>query len=146
MRKSIGARLLLLFLGLLSVTQVLPMYPVAACNPDFTLTFSQTSLTVQAGSSVGGRVTVTSVCGLTGTINVLVLLYNGGISPTVKNGPTVTFRNYDLYISPTRPSLSTIVTISTTKSTPSFTYTITITGKDITNGLTHTVTFTLTVT
>jgi hypothetical protein len=139
MRKSIESQMLLLLLGLLAVTQVLPMYPVAACNPDFTLTVSPNSSTVQKGSSERLTLTVTSVCGLDATVSV------GWYSSSPSNGPLLIFARYDIHVSPTAPLGTTRITVGTTN-TASGTYTITTTGKGIQNIHTsHSTTFTITV-
>src|SRR5438034_5695116 len=90
--RGVEGRLLLLLLGILSVTQVIPTSPpVAACSPDFTLTVSPASSTVQQGSSERLTMTVTSVCGLTSTVSV------GWYSTSPSNGPRLTFARYDIH-------------------------------------------------
>ena len=135
----------------LLVAAAVPLFAtshVAACQPDFRLTVSPTSVTVKAGSTLKlypptNGLTVTSLCGLSGTINV------GERPPFVNNAPVVVPTRYDLAVSPTSPSSSTILTISTTSNTPQGTYTLTIGGKDVQGssyGLSHSVTLTVIVT
>lgn len=136
----------------LVVAVLLPLVPtssVAACQSDFKLTVVPTSVTVKAGSSLKlypptNGLTVTSLCGLTGTINV------GEKPPFVSNGPVVVPTRYDLPVSPTAPTSSTLLTVSTNMNTPRRTYTLTIGGKDIQGGpgygLSHSVALMVTVT
>ena len=139
----------ILVLVVLVLLPLLPTSHVAACQPDFRLTVSPSSVTVKAGSSLKlypptNGLTVTSLCGLTGTINV------GEKPPFVTNAPVVVPTRYDLPVSPTAPTSSTILTVSTNLNTPKGTYTLTIGGKDIQGGpaygLSHSVTLTVTVT
>jgi hypothetical protein len=146
--KSIKAYVLLLLL--VALMPLLAINPAAATQQDFKLTVSPNSVTLKAGSSLhlypssGQGLFVTSLNGLTGTINV------GEKGPFVKNAPIVVPTRYDIWVSSTSPTSSTVLTVSTTTSTPKGTYTLTITGTDITGGsnsrLTHTVTLTVTVT
>lgn len=140
------ASILVLLLG--ALMPLLTASPVAACQQDFKLTVSPTSVTVKAGSSLklyppAHGLTVTGLCGLTGTINV------GEKPPFPNNGPVVVPTRYDLPVSPTSPTSSTVLTVSTNANTPLGTYTLTIGGKDIQGGsaygLTHSVTLTVTV-
>ena len=142
MGRSFEWKLLLFVLttGLVvSAAEILPAYAA-----DFTLAVSPTSATVQIGSSVGFKITVTGN-GLTGTINVGIR----GVSPPFSKGLTFTQIRYDIYISKTSPTGTTFLTFSAAKGAEATTYTITITGKDITGGccygLAHSVTLTLTV-
>ncbi|HEV2390008.1 MAG TPA: hypothetical protein VGS04_04710 [Nitrososphaerales archaeon] len=88
--------------------------------------------------------TVTGMCGLTGSINV------GEKGPIASNAPVVVPTRYDLPVSPTAPTSSTILTVSTNMNTPQGTYTLTISGTDVQggpgHGITHTTTLTVTVT
>ena len=117
-------------------------------SPDFTLSVSPSSATVQPGASEFFHLTVTSIDGLRGTINV-GLFGSSSVSPRVTNGPAFHFSRYDVPVSPTAPTGGVLITATTSTATPAGTYTITVTGKDITGGaqygLTHTTTFTLTV-
>ncbi len=136
-RRGIEGPLLLLLLGILSVTQVIPTSPVAACSPDYTLTVSPASSTVQQGSSERLTMTVTGVCGLTSAVSV------GWYSSSPSNGPILTFARYDIH-----PTGTTRITVGTTGIAKG-TYTITATGKGIQFpivGVSHSTTFTITVT
>ena len=143
--------LLMLFLAMglvISVVGVLPISPVAANNPDFTLTVSPTSATVQRGSSATFGIGLTGVCGLTGTINVFA-----GISPNVSKEPTLQFTHYDICcFSSTHTTGGTVLTVGTEKGTARTTYTITVTAHTITcplcvsNSIYHSASVTLTVT
>jgi hypothetical protein len=112
-------------LFVLSTFQVLPVFDNAnaSCKTTVTLTVSPTTATVQAGSSVSFGIGASANCGYTGTINVFA-----GISPTVKNEPTLHFATYDLCCG----GGSTTLTVGTGTGTKTMTYTITVTAHTIT--------------
>ena len=117
----------------------------ANSNPsaDFTVTVSPTSETVQRGSNGGSNITLTTT-GYCGTVNLVAT-----VSPNQRYGPTMQFRNYDVYICTDRGFEvgTTPLSIGPTRKTPTGTYTITITAQAITgSSVTHTATVTLTVT
>jgi hypothetical protein len=114
-------------------------------SPGFTMSVSPPSATLQAGSSERLTLTVTSENGFAGTV------FSGfsGVSPEESDGPVFVLKRYDIPVSPTAPTATSILTASTSASTPPGIYTVTITGKDVTggpqHGLTSSTTFTLTV-
>ncbi len=138
------SRVLLLRVLLASalVLSVVDVFQIAyASNPDFTLSVSPTSATVQAGSSARFTVSCTSKGGFQGILNLAFT-----ISPNVINGPTGQLSSYHLYCAPGF-SATPVLTVSTVAATPKTTYTITITGTDNSYPFTsHSVTATLTVT
>lgn len=127
MTRTIEWKLLLIVLttGLVvSSAAIIPAYAA-----DFTLAVSPTSATLQIGSIVGFKITVTSN-GITGTINVGIR----GISPALGKDITFTQTRYDIYVSRSSPVGTAFLSFSAAKGAAATTYTITITGKDITGG------------
>lgn len=128
------------------------------CQPDFTLGVSPTSATITTGQTVPVAVTLTSLCGLAGSIHVGV----SSISPPptskcekvkgqwvcTSNGPTIQQSRYDIPLD-ANGSAEVTITFGATPNTLKTTYAITIAGKDVSGGccygLTHTATFMLTV-
>ncbi len=103
-------------------------------TPDFTIASNPSSLTILQGSSSTSTITLTSVSGFSGTINLAT-----GISPS---GPTPSLSPMSVTISSTTPATSTL-TVSTASSTPSGTYSVKVNG---TSGSTvHTTTVTVQV-
>ncbi len=102
---------------------------VTIAMPDFTIAANPTSLTIQAGSSGTSRITLTSIVGFAGKVNVTAT-----ISPIVPNGPSLLLSNStstgtSLIITLTVGGTGTAtLNIMTFPSTPTQAYTITVTG------------------
>jgi minor extracellular protease Epr len=96
--------------------------------PDFSLSASPNSLTIQQGLSSSSTVTVTSLNGFTGAVTLSL----SGIPA----GATASF-------SPNPTSTTSTLTITVGSSTPTGSYPLTVTG--VSGSLTHTTTITLTV-
>jgi len=108
----------------------------AQCTPDFTLSGSASS-TVTAGAMGHVGFTVTSVCGLYGTV-----FYHNSITPS--NGIGLHQPTYHpVVLSSTHPSAGVSYQVITTPTTPVGTYTITFTVT--VQQVTHTVTVTVNV-
>jgi subtilase family serine protease len=87
--------------------------------PDFSLSASPTSQTVNGNKSASCTVTVSPSGGFNGTVSL-----SATVSPVVSGGPTVSFNPTQI----NKGSGSSTMSIATGKSTPSQNYTITITG------------------
>jgi uncharacterized membrane protein len=112
----------------LSIVEILP---AVGTNPDFSLTATPASQTVQAGSSTSYTATITAQNGFSDTVNLSVSGLPVGATGTF-NPVTVS------------GSGSSTLTIDTLSSTPAGSYTLTITGTS--GSLSHTATVTLVVT
>ena len=107
--------------------------PLGAPTPDFALSVTPSSQTVNPGGSSSYTVSVGALDGFSDSVNLSV----SGL-PT---GATATF-------SPTSPAAgsSSLLTVTTTTSTPAGSFTFTITGTDSNSSLTHTTNAALVVT
>jgi hypothetical protein len=95
---------------------------VSAQNPDFTINANPSSLCVNPGVDAQSLVSISSVGGFTGTVNL-----GQSLSPTYPNGPTVSSIPPSVTLSSDQ-TIDINVTMSTTTSTPLSTYTITVFG------------------
>ena len=100
--------------------------------PDFSISATPGSETVTAGTSATYTVSITSLNGFTGSVNLNVSGFPSGATASFSSNPTIS---------------SSTLTISTGGTTPSGTYPLTITGTytDTNGTLTHTTTVDLTV-
>ena len=110
---------------------------VHAQSPDFALTSSPSSLCVNPGINAVTSISVQSVNGFTGTVNLA-----SSIDPAVSNGPTVSSTPSSETLAAGQ-SVSFDLAISTTTSTPLYTYSISVSG--ISGGTFHQTTVLLTV-
>jgi hypothetical protein len=104
---------------------------------DFSLTASTTSLTITHGSSGRSTMTLTSLNGFSGTINLSAV-----ISGASYKGPFFVLSSSSVACSNGSPGTS-LLTVNTFTNTPKGTYTVTVTATSGT--LTHTVVITVTV-
>jgi len=88
-------------------------------KPDFSISSSPSPLKVQAGTSAGFRVTLMSLNGFSGMVQIY--------STTSASGATISPNQYDASLSAGGTN-DTGFSISTTRATPPGTYTITLTG------------------
>ena len=88
-------------------------------KPDFSISSSPSPLTVQAGTSAGFKVTLMSLNGFSGMVQIY--------STTSASGATISPNQYDASLSAGGTN-DTGFSISTTRATPPGTYTITLTG------------------
>lgn len=95
---------------------------VHAQSPDFALTATPSYLCANPGVNAVAVVTVQSVDGFTGTINL-----GSNVDPTVNNGPTVSPIPSSETLAAGQ-SVSFNLAISTSTSTPLYTYTIRVSG------------------
>src|SRR5712692_1180810 len=106
----------------------------AAPTPDFTMASNPSSMTFLQGSSGTATITVTSINGFSGPVNLAAT-----VSPA---GPTPSLSPTSVMV-PSATSATSTLTVSTTSSTSSGTYTVTVKG---TSGSTsHTTTITVVV-
>jgi len=135
----LSASLVIFSLGSLSAY---PLAARAACSQkDFTLTISPTSTSLTRGSTDGFRITIASVCGLTGDIGWGVAI----TSPSSTTGLTIHQATYHVFLSSTHTSGSGTFSVNASQSAALTTYTLTVTARDTTLGLSHSVTATLIV-
>ena len=112
---------------------------VAGASPDFSVSANPLSLCVNPGIDAQSQVSVTSLNGFSGTVDL-----SANVSPS--GGNTVTLSSI-----PSSETLSSGQTvsfplgISTTTSTPLYTYTITVTGFSSTGSILHQTNIELTV-
>jgi hypothetical protein len=105
-----------------------------SATPDFSISTSPTSQTVNQGGTANSTISIGSVNGYTGTVNLSV----GSTCPT---GATCSFTPASVVGSGTSQ-----LSVVTTSSTPGGTYPVVVTGTDSTNStLSHSTTFTVTV-
>ena len=144
-----GMRLLLVAVLVLSVAEIIPMYPITAsggCN--FKLTVSPPSSSVPRGASVAFQISIKSSCG---SDHIGWGAFVSSPTPTVtcdknnvctSNGPLLHQSSYH-----TIGSGGGTFTASATGTTLLTTWTITVTASDVTHCcVSHSVTVTLTVT
>jgi len=110
---------------------------VHAQSPDFALTSSPSSLCVNPGINAVTAISVQSLAGFTGTVNLA-----SSIDPAVSNGPTVSSTPSSETLAAGQ-SVSFDLAVSTTTSTPLYTYSISVSG--ISGGIFHQTTVLLTV-
>jgi hypothetical protein len=110
---------------------------VHAQSPDFALSSTPSGLCVNPGVNAVAVISVQSVNGFTGTVNLA-----RSIDPAVSNGPTLSSTPSSETLSADQ-SVNFDLAISTTTSTPLYTYTITVSG--ISGGTFHQTTVQLTV-
>src|SRR5207245_2434840 len=111
------------------------IYATVLAQPDFSISFTPFPLTVQAGSSADFQVTLMSLSGFSGVVQVY---------PTVSAfGATISPNQYDVSLSAGGTN-NTGFSVSTTRATPPGTYTITLTGNSTIGS--HVTTLTLIVT
>ncbi len=91
-------------------------------SPDFALNTSPSNLCVNPGVDGVSVISVQSVDGFAGTVNL-----GDSVSPTVTNGPTLSAIPSSVTLT-SGQTVSFSLTISTTTSTPVFTYTIYVSG------------------
>jgi hypothetical protein len=97
-------------------------------TPNFTLSASPTSLTVQQGASGSSKITVTPSGGFTGSVTLSNSALPSGVTATISPNPTTT---------------SSTITFTASSTATTGTSTITITGTS--GSLTHTTTISLTI-
>jgi len=95
------------------------IYATVLAKPDFSISSSPPSLAVQAGTSAGFRVTLMSLNGFSGVVQVY--------STTSASGATISPNQYAVSLSAGGTN-NTALSISTTRAAPPGTYTITLTG------------------
>ncbi len=118
-------------LGSLQSNNLIPyLEPVA--TPDFSISSSPSSLSINSGSSSSSTITVSSINGFSGSVNLAVS------APTAL---TTTLSSSTVTVSSTTPGSATL-TISSA-SNAAGTYSVTVTGTS--NALTHSTTITVTV-
>jgi hypothetical protein len=102
--------------------------------PDFSLTATPTSATINAGQSAPSTISVSAVNGYSGTVNL-------SVSSGCPANATCSFNP-----GTASPSATSTLTVATASNTPAGTYTVTVNGVDTVNSaLTHTTTFAVTV-
>jgi len=116
----LSTSLIILSLGSLSAY---PLAANAACNKDFTLTISPTSASLARGSSVGFRITIASVCGLTGNIGWGVSITPAGTGLTIHQ-PT-----YHVFLTSTHTSGAGSFTVTASQTAPLASYTLNVTAR-----------------
>jgi uncharacterized membrane protein len=118
-----------------TVTLILQVTPPP--SPDFQLQAQQSAINVTRGSSGSMTITLTSIGGFSGVVNMTSSIsQGGGSSPTLTLNPTkVTLLSGGMS--------SVLMTINTTGLTPRGVYSITVQG--VSGGLPHTATISLTV-
>ncbi|HEX9429277.1 MAG TPA: PKD domain-containing protein [Candidatus Bathyarchaeia archaeon] len=107
-------------------------------SPDFQLTANPASLSISKTSSGVFTITVSSLNGFTGTVNL-----SATILPLVKHPPTLS-PIVSVTLTSANPTGTTTLTVSTNRSTNAGTYTVTITGTSGTT--THSISATVTAT
>jgi len=118
-----------------NVTSILRITPPPA--PDFSIASSPTMMNVTRGSSTSSTITLTSIGGFAGTVNLAI-----SISPSSGSSPTLT-------INPNRVTLlsggtgNAVLTITTTGTTSRGAYTVVVLG--VSGTLANSVSMTLTV-
>jgi NedA-like, galactose-binding domain/F5/8 type C domain len=115
--------------GLWSRITEVEAYANLSTNPDFSISADQSSLTLEQGRTGTPTVTVTSLNGFSGNVDLAVTGCPSGATCTL---PT-----------PVTPTATSTLTISTSASTSTGTFTLTITGTQA--AVSHTVTVLLTV-
>jgi hypothetical protein len=110
---------------------------VHAQSADFALSSSPSGLCVNPGVNAIAVISVQSVSGFTGTVNLA-----SSIDPAVSNGPTLSSTPSSETLAAGQ-SVNFDLAITTTTSTPLYTYTITVSG--ISGGTFHQTTVQLTV-
>jgi len=95
---------------------------VHAQSPDFALSSTPSGLCVNPGVNAVAVISVQSVSGFTGTVNLA-----STVDPAVSNGPTLSSTPSSETLAAGQ-SVNFDLAISTTTSTPLYTYTITISG------------------
>ena len=126
---------------------------LASCTPDFTLSVSRMSGTVERGSSTGFGISIASVCKLVDSIGWGVAI----TSPVPKvtcdsknvctsNGPSIHQSTYTVVLTSTHTSGSGTFTVSASSDTLLTTYTLTVSARDVTHCcLSHSLNITVTV-
>jgi len=112
--------------------------PINILPPDFQLSVNPASLIISRGSSGVFTITVASVNGFTGTVNL-----SATILPALKHPPTLS-SIASVTLTSASPSGTTTLTVATNRSTNAGAYTLTITGASGT--MTHSISARVTVT
>ena len=110
-----------------------------AQNSDFAIDANPLTLCVNPGINAQSSVSVSSVGGFSGTVNL-----SGTVSPSYANAPTLSGVPSSVDISPTAPATFT-VQVATTTSTPLYTYSIVVSGLSSGGGFVHSAQIDLTV-
>ncbi len=95
------------------------IYATVLAKPDFSISSSPSPLTVQSGTSAGFRVTLMSLNGFSGVVQIY--------STTSASGTTISPNQYAVTL-PAGGTNNTALSISTTRAATPGTYTITLTG------------------
>ena len=103
-------------------TLLLATFAVHAQSPDFALNSTPTVLCVNPGVDAVSVISVSSVGGFAGTVNL-----RDSIGPAMSNGPTLSAIPSSVTLAADQ-STSFNLRISTTTSTPLYTYTVTVSG------------------
>ena len=103
-------------------TLLLATFAVHAQSPDFALNSTPTVLCVNPGVDAVSVISVSSVGGFAGTVNL-----GDSIGPAMSNGPTLSAIPSSVTLAADQ-STSFNLRISTTTSTPLYTYTVTVSG------------------
>ncbi len=121
------------------------LHDPAACSPGFALSLTPARATITSGQSVRVTMELTSLCGLSGTIDVGIA--NISPPPGASNGFTIYQSRYDVPLA-ANGAASAYVTLGATPATLKTTYTLTIQAKDVSGccrGAQQSATFALTV-
>lgn len=113
----------------LSIIPAMGSSRVASCTPDFTLSVSRTTGTVERGSSTGFGISIASVCGLVDSIGWGVSV----ASPATTNGPAIHQNTYTVVLTSTHKSGSGSFKVSASANTLLTTYTLTVSARDVTH-------------
>ena len=120
-------------------------FGTATCKAGLALVLTPTHATITAGQNVRVTAELTSICGLTGTIDVGIRSISP--PPSGNNGFTFTQSRYDVPLG-ANGSAGAYITFGATAATLKTIYTVTVAGEDISgccHGLEQTEDFALTV-
>ncbi len=122
--------------GSLSHSTTISLTVSSSSSPNFTMSISPSSLTVDEGGSASNKLTITSVGGFSGAVYLSVNAFPSGVSATTSAQPVEVPKN---------GSASATITWSATRKAPTGTYTIELIGDNSSGSIQNEVPVTLTV-